>query len=187
MGAVAFWHAVEAMGDPRRTPKESVDALEVALMILRTLVGRAIGLVRRPALPGHGGAPWSATRPPGPNLASRIRAANAAAHGPRMLRLTGRLADGWLAGLGGHYLSPEDAPKGHAAVDEAARRAGRDAKQIERVLNIMVPLDDQPSHWRDQLADRQRAALRNTAGQRPARRSSRIRAATWGRGRTADA
>ena len=156
-------------------------------MILRTLVERAIGLARRPALPGHGGAPWSATRPPGPNLASRIRAANAAAHGPRMLRLTGRLADGWLAGLGGHYLSPEDAPKGHAAVDEAARRAGRDAKQIERVLNIMVPLDDQPSHWRDQLADRQRAALRNTAGQRPARRSSRIRAATWGRGRTADA
>src|SRR5437763_15219405 len=35
LGAGAFWDAVEAMGGPRRTPKESVDALEEAVAILR--------------------------------------------------------------------------------------------------------------------------------------------------------
>ena len=139
MGAVAFWHAVEATGGPRRTPKESVGALEEALMIRRTLVGRAIGLVRRQHYQVMG-----AHHGPQPTHPVRIWLGG---YVPRMLRLTGRLADGWLAGLGGHYLSPEKAPKGHAAVDEAARRAGRDPKQIERVLNTIVPLDDQPSRW----------------------------------------
>jgi alkanesulfonate monooxygenase SsuD/methylene tetrahydromethanopterin reductase-like flavin-dependent oxidoreductase (luciferase family) len=35
LGAGAFWDAVEAMGGPRRTPKQSVDALEEAIAILR--------------------------------------------------------------------------------------------------------------------------------------------------------
>jgi alkanesulfonate monooxygenase SsuD/methylene tetrahydromethanopterin reductase-like flavin-dependent oxidoreductase (luciferase family) len=145
IGAGAFWDAVEAMGGPRRTPKESVDALEEALMILRAFWSgersvrfegqhyQVTGAHPGPQ-PGHPVGIWLG------------------AYGPRMLRLTGRLADGWLPSLGGHYLSPDDAPKGHAAIDEAARRAGRDPKEIERVLNIMVPLDDQPSHWPDQLA-----------------------------------
>jgi alkanesulfonate monooxygenase SsuD/methylene tetrahydromethanopterin reductase-like flavin-dependent oxidoreductase (luciferase family) len=36
LGAGAFWDAVEAMGGPRRTPKESVDALEEAVKIVRS-------------------------------------------------------------------------------------------------------------------------------------------------------
>jgi alkanesulfonate monooxygenase SsuD/methylene tetrahydromethanopterin reductase-like flavin-dependent oxidoreductase (luciferase family) len=35
LGAGAFWDAVAAMGGPRRTPKESVDAMEDAITILR--------------------------------------------------------------------------------------------------------------------------------------------------------
>ncbi|MGA2930139.1 MAG: LLM class flavin-dependent oxidoreductase [Solirubrobacteraceae bacterium] len=35
IGAGGFWDAVAAMGGPRRTPKESVDALEEAIVILR--------------------------------------------------------------------------------------------------------------------------------------------------------
>src|ERR1700749_420645 len=35
LGAGAFWNAVVAMGGPRRTPKESVDALEEAIAIIR--------------------------------------------------------------------------------------------------------------------------------------------------------
>src|SRR3954467_4676463 len=35
LGAGAFWDGVEAMGGPRRTPKESVDALEEAIAIIR--------------------------------------------------------------------------------------------------------------------------------------------------------
>ena len=68
-----------------------------------------------------------------------------------MLRLTGRLADGWLPSLGEDYLHPEDAPKAHAAIDEAARAAGRQPTEIERALNVMA-LDGQPATWADQLA-----------------------------------
>jgi len=145
IGAGAFWDAVEAMGGPRRTPRESVDALEEALMILR-------GFWSGERSVRFEGQHYQVTGAhPGPQPAHRV-GIWLGAYGPRMLRLTGRLADGWVPSLGGHYLSPEDAPKGHAAIDEAARRAGRDPNEIERVLNIMVPLDDQPSHWPDQLA-----------------------------------
>jgi alkanesulfonate monooxygenase SsuD/methylene tetrahydromethanopterin reductase-like flavin-dependent oxidoreductase (luciferase family) len=54
------------------------------------------------------------------------------AYGPRMLRLTGRLGDGWLPSLGGRFMSAEDVPRMHAAVDEGAKGAGRDPVEIER-------------------------------------------------------
>jgi hypothetical protein len=73
------------------------------------------------------------------------------AYGPRMLRLTGRLGDGWLPSLGGRYLSSEDAPRMHAVVDEAARAAGRNPTAIERAVNVMT-LDGGPGGWTDQLA-----------------------------------
>ena len=144
IGAGGFWDAVAAMGGPRRTPKESVDALEEALAILRSF--------------------WSGERSvrfegqhyqvdgahPGPPLAHPVRI-YVGAYGPRMLRLTGHLADGWLPSLGDHYLHREDAAKGHAAIDEAARAAGRDPTEIERVLNVMA-LEGQPATWADQLA-----------------------------------
>ena len=90
MGAVAFWHAVEATGGPRRTPKESVGALEEALMIRRTLVGRAIGLVRRQHYQVMG-----AHHGPQPAHPVRIWLR---AYGPRMLRLMGRECCGSRAG-----------------------------------------------------------------------------------------
>jgi alkanesulfonate monooxygenase SsuD/methylene tetrahydromethanopterin reductase-like flavin-dependent oxidoreductase (luciferase family) len=68
-----------------------------------------------------------------------------------MLRLTGRLADGWLPSLGEHYLHPDDATKGRAAIDEAACAAGRDPTEIERALNVMS-LSGTPATWADQLA-----------------------------------
>jgi alkanesulfonate monooxygenase SsuD/methylene tetrahydromethanopterin reductase-like flavin-dependent oxidoreductase (luciferase family) len=144
LGAGAFWDAIDAMGGTRRTPKESVDALEEALAIIRGF--------------------WSGERPlrfrgtyyrvsgahPGPSPAHPV-GIWLGAYGPRMLRLTGRLADGWLPSLGNHYLHAEDAPKAHAAIDEAARAAGRDPSRIQRVLNVMEP-DGDPSRWADQLA-----------------------------------
>ncbi len=144
IGAGGFWEAVVAMGGPRRTPKESVDALEEALTILRSF--------------------WSGQRSvrfegqhyqvvgahPGPALPHPVRI-YVGAYGPRMLRLTGRLADGWLPSLGDHYLHPEDAAKGHAAIDEAARAAGRDPTEVERALNVMS-LNGTPATWADQLA-----------------------------------
>jgi alkanesulfonate monooxygenase SsuD/methylene tetrahydromethanopterin reductase-like flavin-dependent oxidoreductase (luciferase family) len=144
IGAGAFWDAVAAMGGPRRTPKESVDALQEALAILR-------GFWSGQRSVRFEGQHYQITGAhPGPSPAHPIRI-YVGAYGPRMLRLTGRLADGWLPSLGEHYLHPEDAAKGHAAIDEAARAAGRDPTEIDRALNVMA-LDGQPATWADQLA-----------------------------------
>src|SRR6202453_1420826 len=84
IGAGAFWDAVAAMGGPRRTAKESVDALEEALAIIRGF--------------------WSGERSlsfqcehyqakgvhPGPPPAHPV-GIWLGAYGPRMLRLAGRL------------------------------------------------------------------------------------------------
>jgi alkanesulfonate monooxygenase SsuD/methylene tetrahydromethanopterin reductase-like flavin-dependent oxidoreductase (luciferase family) len=144
VGAGAFWDAIEAMGGRRLTPKQSVDALEEAIQILRgfwsgerslTVEGqhyRVRGAKPGPA-PAHAIGIW------------------VGAYGPRMLRLTGRLGDGWLPSLGDRFMSAEDVPRMHAAIDESAKGAGRDPVEIERAVNVMA-LDGDASRWADQLA-----------------------------------
>jgi alkanesulfonate monooxygenase SsuD/methylene tetrahydromethanopterin reductase-like flavin-dependent oxidoreductase (luciferase family) len=68
-----------------------------------------------------------------------------------MLRLTGRLADGWLPSLGGKFLAPGDALRMQGVVDEAARAAGRDPGEIERAANVMA-LAAEPRALADELA-----------------------------------
>jgi alkanesulfonate monooxygenase SsuD/methylene tetrahydromethanopterin reductase-like flavin-dependent oxidoreductase (luciferase family) len=142
LGAGAFWDGIVAMGGPRRTPKQSVDALEEAIAIVRGFWSgeRSVDVdgehyAVRGAKPGP---------PPAHDIGIWL-----GAYGPRMLRLTGRLADGWLPSLG--YMSTDDAPAMQEAVDEAARAAGREPSAIERALNVMT-LDGDPSGWADQLA-----------------------------------
>ena len=53
---------------------------------------------------------------------------------PRMLRLTGRLADGWVPSLG--LLSPDELRAGNQQVDAAAEAVGRDPSHIRRILNL---------------------------------------------------
>ena len=53
---------------------------------------------------------------------------------PRMLRFVGRKADGWVPSLG--PLSPEELRAGNERIDAAAEAAGRDPRQIRRVLNL---------------------------------------------------
>ncbi len=144
IGAGAFWDAIAAMGGPPpHTEGVGGCAGGGARDPAQLLVWAALRSLRGRALPDLRSAPRPAARPP-----SRIYLG---AYGPRMLRLTGRLADGWLPSLGEHYLHPEDASKGHAAIDEAARAAGRDPAEIERALNVMA-LEGQPATWADQLA-----------------------------------
>jgi alkanesulfonate monooxygenase SsuD/methylene tetrahydromethanopterin reductase-like flavin-dependent oxidoreductase (luciferase family) len=132
------------MGGPRRTPKQSVDALEEAVAILRRFWATE-GPV---TFEGDHYAVRGAK--PGPPPAHRI-GIWLGAYGPRMLRITGRLADGWLPSIGGRYMSAADAPRMQAAVDEAARAAGRDPSDVERGVNVMA-LDGEPATWADQLA-----------------------------------
>jgi alkanesulfonate monooxygenase SsuD/methylene tetrahydromethanopterin reductase-like flavin-dependent oxidoreductase (luciferase family) len=76
LGAGAFWDAVEAMGGPRRTPKESVDALEEARRE-RDGARRRSGDVARPARAHRVRAPLhdAVRRRPG-RRPGRLRAAH---------------------------------------------------------------------------------------------------------------
>jgi len=141
LGAGAFWDAIVAMGGPRRSGPESVDALEEAIAIMRAFwagernirVGgdhyRVHGAHAGPA-PAHPIGIWLG------------------AYGPRMMRVTGRLADGWLPSV--PRLPAEELDARHAAIDEAARRAGRDPSDIVRACNLN--LTGAPSGWPDQIA-----------------------------------
>ena len=131
LGAGAFWEAVAAMGGPARDPGESVDALEEAIEVIRlcwsgernvSFEGRHYQL--REAKPGP---------PPAHPIGIWL-----GAYGPRMLRLTGRLADGWLPSLGN--MDEQTIAERHAAIDQAARKAGRDPADVRRLIN--VPGDD---------------------------------------------
>ena len=144
VGAGAFWEGIEAMGGRRLTPKQSVGALEEAIAILRGFWSGEGSLTVEGEHHRVEGAK------PGPAPAHHI-GIWVGAYGPRMLRLTGRLGDGWLPSLGGKYMSPEDAPRMHAAIDEAAKAAGRDPAKIERAVNVMA-LDGEPRGWAEQLA-----------------------------------
>src|SRR5215475_6690588 len=74
-----------------------------------------------------------------------------------MLRLIGEKADGWLPSLS--YLQPGDLERGQGIIDEAATSAGRDPRQIRRLLNVngSFPSNDQgflqgpPAQWVEQL------------------------------------
>jgi alkanesulfonate monooxygenase SsuD/methylene tetrahydromethanopterin reductase-like flavin-dependent oxidoreductase (luciferase family) len=143
LGAGAFWDGVEAMGGARRSARESVAALEEAVSIIHAFLSSE----RSVSFEGRHYQVRGAR--PGPAPAHRM-GIWLGAYGPRMLRLTGRLADGWLPSLGGRYLSPEDVPERQAAIDAAARAAGRRPEQIERAVNVMS-LDGGPDAWAEQL------------------------------------
>lgn len=153
LGAGGFHDAIAAAGGPRLTPGESVDALEEGIAILRGIwqpTGsravrvegthhRAVGIRPGPA-PAHDIGIW------------------VGALKPRMLRLTGRLADGWLPSSS--YAPPEVLDGMSATIDEAAERAGRSPRDITRLYNLMGSFErggpgfptGTPAEWVEQLA-----------------------------------
>lgn len=142
VGAGSFWDAIAAMGGPKHTPKESVDALEEAIAVLRAFwAGEDPVRVDGEHYRVHGARPGP---PPAHPVGIWL-----GAYGPRMLRITGRLADGWLPSLGFGKLTEDELAARHDAVDEAARRAGREPSAIRRALN--VTLDGDPAGWADTL------------------------------------
>lgn len=120
LGAGSFWEAIVAMGGQARTPGEAVRALGEAIEVIRQVwdtdtrggvrvegeFHRVVGAKRGPA-PAH-------------DIGILLGAL-----GPRMLALTGQVADGWLPSF--EYL-----PKGletlaemNERIDAAAIAAGR--------------------------------------------------------------
>jgi alkanesulfonate monooxygenase SsuD/methylene tetrahydromethanopterin reductase-like flavin-dependent oxidoreductase (luciferase family) len=132
LGAGNRWDAIEAMGGPRRSPGESVDALAEAIDVIR-----AIWDVSSDDVHAEGGHYRLAGAEPGPQPAHPIEIW-LGAYKPRMLRLTGAKADGWLPSV--PYLQAGDLERGNRAIDEAAAEVGRDPREIRRLLNITPDL-----------------------------------------------
>jgi alkanesulfonate monooxygenase SsuD/methylene tetrahydromethanopterin reductase-like flavin-dependent oxidoreductase (luciferase family) len=158
LGTGAFFDAIVAAGGTRLTPGESIEALTEAMEVIRAVWAgegaptvrvegrhhRVVGLHPGPA-PAHPVEIWLG------------------AYKPRMLRLTGRSADGWLPSMG--YAAPDSLRNLNQTIDDAAARAGRDAAAIRRLYNIHGRfgsgggtrpgsiLQGSPREWAEQLAE----------------------------------
>jgi alkanesulfonate monooxygenase SsuD/methylene tetrahydromethanopterin reductase-like flavin-dependent oxidoreductase (luciferase family) len=141
LGAGAMLDRAATMGVPEPSRGETVEALEEAIGLIR-LWWKGEETV---SFEGRHYRLDEAT--PGPKPAHPI-GIWIGAYGPRMLRLTGRLGDGWLPSLS--YLEGEDIAARHQAIDEAARKAGRDPGEIRRAINVTV--GDDPEAATRQLA-----------------------------------
>lgn len=129
LGAGGFWDPIVGMGGTRLTPGESVDALGEALAIVRGLWDTT----ERRGLRVDGTHHHVAGAKRGPAPAHDVPIWLGALK-PRMLRLIGREADGWLPSLA--YLKDGDLARGNAVIDEAAEGAGRHPAEVRRLLNV---------------------------------------------------
>ncbi|GGO14380.1 LLM class flavin-dependent oxidoreductase [Microbispora bryophytorum] len=154
LGSGAFWDGIAAMGGPRRSPGEAVDALEEAIAVLRALWTPGDEGVR---LDGRHYRLEGAR--PGPFPPHQV-GLWLGAYKRRMLELTGRLGDGWVPSSG--YAAPGELGAMSATLDAAAERAGRDPAGIRRVYNIEGRfsgaagkgfLDGPPALWAEQLTE----------------------------------
>ena len=68
---------------------------------------------------------------------------------PRMLRLVGRKADGWLPSLG--VLTRDELRAGNEQIDVAAEKAGRDPGSIRRTINVQGVIGEQRAPARSEL------------------------------------
>jgi alkanesulfonate monooxygenase SsuD/methylene tetrahydromethanopterin reductase-like flavin-dependent oxidoreductase (luciferase family) len=151
LGAGAFWDAIVAMGGPRRTPGQAVEATEEAIDVIRLVwsgergvryEGRHYSLsgVHTGPKPDHDIGIWLGAR------------------GPRMLDLIGRKADGWVPSA--PWAPPDDLPGYIRRIEDAAAAAGREVGSIRRVYNISGSIGPATgerfvgpvSLWVDQLA-----------------------------------
>jgi FAD/FMN-containing dehydrogenase/alkanesulfonate monooxygenase SsuD/methylene tetrahydromethanopterin reductase-like flavin-dependent oxidoreductase (luciferase family) len=129
LGAGAFWDGIKGMGEPELTPGQAVDALSEGIDIIRGIwdVGTAGGVrvdgtyhkalgAKRGPLPAHRVGIWLG------------------AYKPRMLKLVGSKSDGWLPSQG--YIKSPTIAESNAIIDAAAEEAGRDPREIRRLLNV---------------------------------------------------
>nr|AGU10300.1 Luciferase-like monooxygenase [uncultured organism] len=152
LGAGGFWDAIEAMGGTRLTPGQAVDALGEAIDIIRGIWAADDRSPLR--VPGTYHRVDGTKRGPSPAHEMPIWIG---ALKPRMLRLIGRKGDGWLPSFA--YLEPGGLAAGSAIIDAAATDAGRDPREIRRMLNIsgrFAPrrggfLTGPSSQWVDEL------------------------------------
>jgi alkanesulfonate monooxygenase SsuD/methylene tetrahydromethanopterin reductase-like flavin-dependent oxidoreductase (luciferase family) len=146
-------HGGGGMGAPKRTPGQAVAALAEAIEVIRRMWAadgqpavfdgehyQLEGVVPGPA-PAHPISVW------------------VGAYGPRMVELTGRLADGWLPSY--PYLDPAGYVKLTKVVDDAAANAGREPAAVRRLYNIIgrissagsAVFDESAAAWTERVVE----------------------------------
>lgn len=156
IGAGGFWDAIASMGGKRLTAGQSIEALEEAITIIRQIWD-----TDTPAPIHFEGQHYQlsgAKRGPKPLHEIGIWVG---AYKPRILKMTGRVADGWLPSLA--YLSGgiNDLVEMNKLIDEGALAAGRKPSDIRRLLNIggqfspsrRAFLNGTPQNWAEDLAN----------------------------------
>lgn len=158
LGAGGPLDQIAGFGAPRLTTGESVSALEEALRVIPHLWDPD---ARAPLT--YEGKFYSLEQVRFGPVPSRPVPIWVGAFGPRMLALTGTLADGWIPT--NYYLDLADVPGMQRRVDDAARRAGRDPARIRRVFNVIGSIQDTgptqngrtlvgpPKFWAEALRD----------------------------------
>ncbi|NUT33246.1 MAG: LLM class flavin-dependent oxidoreductase [Hamadaea sp.] len=155
IGAGGFWDAIEAMGGRRLTPGQAVTALDEAIQVIRQIWDADTrGGVR---VDGDYYQVRGAKRGPAPAHDIGIWVG---AYKPKMLKLTGRVADGWLPSLGYLPGGPVDLAEANKHIDDAALAAGRSPAAVRRLLNIGGQfaatgnglLNGPPEQWAEDLA-----------------------------------
>lgn len=133
LGAGGYWRGIQAYGVEKRDPGEAYAAFEEYLEIVRGMWEHAGETFRYEGdyyqVPGAR---------PGPAPSQRIPIWTGA-YGPKMLRLTGRQADGVFVSK--TYLPPEGLARFHRRIDEGAEEAGRPPSAIRRGYNLMGVLE----------------------------------------------
>jgi alkanesulfonate monooxygenase SsuD/methylene tetrahydromethanopterin reductase-like flavin-dependent oxidoreductase (luciferase family) len=142
LGGGALPELIANFGGPRRTPGETVEAIDEAIDVIRLLWSdqRSVSYA--------GKHYWLNDARPGPRPAHPI-SIWVGAFKPRMIRLVGRKADGWLPSLG--VLSRDGLRAGNEQIDEAADKAGRDPRSIRRLINVQGLIGDQTPPSRSEL------------------------------------
>ncbi len=156
LGAGAFWDGIAAMGGRKLTAGQGVDALREAIQVIRMLWDTD----------ASGGAQFDgdyytltgAKRGPRPVHDMSIWVG---AYKPRMIELTGAVADGWLPSMSYLPDGPRSLPDCNARIDDAAKAAGRSPASVRRLMNFLGVefssssrglLNGPVSDWVDQLA-----------------------------------
>jgi alkanesulfonate monooxygenase SsuD/methylene tetrahydromethanopterin reductase-like flavin-dependent oxidoreductase (luciferase family) len=134
MGAGGLWERISAMGVPRLSPGDAVDAFEEAIVLVKKLSGGG------PPVSYQGRHYKVDQIEPAPVAAPAVWTGSV---GPKSLAATGRVADGWIPGHAADWLS-ERYRESRPIIDEAAASAGRDPREIRTVFNFPGRITDQP-------------------------------------------
>ena len=124
-------HEFRAFGLDVPSPRQKVDGLRDAIIIMR-------GLWTMSEFSYAGPIHRVESAPMEPKAQRRIPIW-LGTYGPRALRVTGELADGWIPSYGS--AAPAEIPEMRARIDMAARATGRDPARITGAYNIPVRVE----------------------------------------------